>query len=91
MLSLQVNFDKMGFVHSVLALGDVGPINLNEVVTFEKFEHESTKEALGRYQIMLIINEGGINPKKYFWKYRSKCDRDKDYEALKVKISTALT
>jgi hypothetical protein len=63
---------------------------MDEVVTFEKFQHDQTLEKDGKYQIMFIRNENSVGPKNMFWKYGKECDRDHDYNELMTTISQTL-
>ncbi len=78
------------FIISQLVLGEPGPVNLDEVVTFEKFDHIQTREDEGRYQIMFLRNEASVGPKQIFWKYAKKCDRNSEYDKLITKHSQTL-
>jgi hypothetical protein len=78
------------FINSQLVLGQPGPLNIDEVVTFEKFDHIQTKEDEGRYQIMFIRNESSVGPKEIFWKYAKICDRNSEYEKLVTLCSQTL-
>jgi len=78
------------FINSQLEITDHGPINLDTVSTFEKFEHASTREEEGRYQIMFLRDSPSNGAKEVFWKYNCKCDRDKDYDSIIQINSTTL-
>lgn len=75
------------FVTSQLAIGSPGPMNLDEVVTFEKYEHLSVPEhrdgtSKGRYQIKFYRNERAIGENTVTWKYATECNRNADYDKL---------
>tara|TARA_R110001606_G_C15100212_1_gene619638 strand:+ start:273 stop:527 length:255 start_codon:yes stop_codon:yes gene_type:complete len=70
------------FVTSQLERGNVGPVNLVEVNTFEKFDHLQTPEDEGRYQIKFYFTSNTTGQKEISWKYNTECDRNSDYEAL---------
>ncbi len=79
------------FVHSVLPIGTPEPINMELVVTFEKFEHQRVKiEANGRFQIMFIRKDRLIGEKVSYWKYAKECDRDHDFDELVKEFSKTL-
>jgi hypothetical protein len=79
------------FVNSQRATLGVTPINLNECRAFEKFEHQRVKkEEDGRFQIIFFMNEASVGPKELFWKYKSECDRDADYDALVTQYTQTL-
>lgn len=70
------------FVNTVRAIGDNGPMNLEEVVTFEKFDDNGISVARGRHQIVFIRHENAVGRKNLFWKYKCECDRDADFSSL---------
>jgi len=69
-------------VTSSLALGDHGPVNLDFLSTFEKFEHLQTKEERGRYQIHFMTSDVGVSIRDIYWKYKCECDRNAEYDKL---------
>ena len=72
----------MQFIKSTLVIGTPGPINLDEVITFEKFLDDNTKEENGKFQIM-FVRESSTNSAKYiFWKYASECNRNAEHDKL---------
>lgn len=70
------------FVTSQLERGEVGPINLEDVNTFEKFDHNQTAEDEGRYQIKFYFTSNSVGQKEISWKYNKECDRNSDFDAL---------
>lgn len=71
------------FVNSERIIAGENPINLDEVITFEKFTDEMVfKEEDGKHQIVFLRNDASVGPKKLFWKYKSECDRDADLQSL---------
>ena len=71
------------FVKSSRSIIDQGPINLDEIIVFEKFEDQNVKkEENGRYQIHFLRNERSVGPRSLFWKYKDVVDRDADFDAL---------
>lgn len=69
-------------VTSSLAIRNPGPVNLDHLSTFEKFEHQRTKEPLGRFQIHFMASDVGISIRDIYWKYSCECDRDAEYDKL---------
>lgn len=69
-------------IASQLQIGTVGPVNLEEYPTFEKFEHQRVKVVSdGRFQIK-FYKEKPIDGNNVTWKYASKCDRDAEYQKI---------
>lgn len=71
------------FVVSDIAIGEYKqPVNLDNLFTFEPFEHTSTSIDKGRYQILFIRGSSSPGPDKTYWKYKSEADRDCDLKRL---------
>lgn len=78
------------FINTTLALGTPGPLNLAEIATWEKFENPKYAEEDGLYQIMFLRDNPTNGGKEVFWKYKSKCNRDSEYDKLVELYTTAL-
>lgn len=78
------------FVNSILEITNHGPINMETISTFEKFDHMSTPVDKGRYQIMFLRDNPTNGAKEVFWKYKNECDRNKDYDSLVATNSQTL-
>jgi hypothetical protein len=71
------------FIVSDLAIGPYKqPVNLDNLFTFEPFQHDSTAIEKGRYQILFRRDEANTGPGAVFWKYKSEADRDCDLTRL---------
>lgn len=71
------------FVVSDLALGEYKqPVNLDNLFTFEPFEHSATAIDKGRFQIFFRRDDASSGPGTVFWKYKSEADRDCDLKRL---------
>lgn len=70
------------FVSSSLAIKKPGPVNLDFLSTFERFDHLQTAEKDGRFQIHFMASEVGMSIRDVYWKYKCECDRDSEYERL---------
>lgn len=71
------------YVTSDLAIGDnKEPVNLDVMSVFMKFDHPSSPEKNGRFQIEFRRDNGSIGPGSFFWKYKSEAERNCDFDRL---------
>jgi len=77
-------------ITSSLQIGTVGPVNLEEYPTFEKFEHQRVKVVSeGRFQIK-FYKEKPIGGNNITWKYACECDRNSEYDKIIELTTTTL-
>jgi len=80
----------INFVNSTLEITNHGPINMETISTFEKYEHQATAIENGRFQIMFLRDNPSNGGKEVYWKYNKECDRDKEYDLLVATVSQPL-
>ena len=76
-------------IHSTRAIGtDANPLNAEKITSFTKLTIPKIPNGSGNTFAIVFSMEAGSNPASIEWRYDLEADRDTDFAAVLVLVST---